>query len=157
MAISPECRVVVSVPNFLGGQHSALLDFILSRERNFHAATVAQGSSRAINEAVRRATILDSLGAFESFFVDRLKEQLAPALIQLGHAEFALGRIEVQATASNHGDYFRLHQDGGADATREISFVYFLHAEPRRFSGGELRICQTRLIDGRLKIGRAHV
>jgi Rps23 Pro-64 3,4-dihydroxylase Tpa1-like proline 4-hydroxylase len=28
--------------------------------------------------------------------------------------------------------------------------VYFLHGEPRRFSGGELRICQTRWIDGRL-------
>ena len=53
---------------------------------------------------------------------------------------FPLGRIEPQITASNDGDYFRLHQDGGPDDTREISFVYFLHSEPRRFSGGELRI-----------------
>ena len=46
----------------------------------------------------------------------------------------------MQITASNDGDYFRLHQDGGPDDTREITFVYFLHGEPRPFSGGELKI-----------------
>jgi hypothetical protein len=150
MTISPDGRVEASVPNFLGSQRQELLDFVLGQEQSFRAATVAQGDARAVNEAVRRARILDSLGAFEGAFVDHLKEQLPWALDRLGHPEFPFGRIEVQATASNHGDYFRLHQDGGPDATREISFVYFLHDEPRRFSGGELRICRTRWIDGRL-------
>ncbi len=150
MTISPDACTVVCVPNFLGGARSTLLDFVLGQEQNFHAATVSQGASRVVNDAVRRAKILHSLGVHEAAFVDRLQERLAPALDQLGQKSFPIGRIEVQATASNHGEYFRLHIDGGPDSTRQISFVYFLHGEPRRFTGGELRICQTRSVDGRL-------
>jgi hypothetical protein len=133
--------VEVSVPNFLAGQRQPMLDFVLTQEQNFRPATVGLGSGiRVVMEGFRRARILDSLGAFEGSFVDRLREQLQPAIDRLGHRRFPLGRIEAQITASNDGDYFRLHMDGGPDDTREISFVYFLHGEPRRFSGGELRI-----------------
>jgi hypothetical protein len=77
-------------------------------------------------------------GAFEGPFLDRLRERLEP-----------LGRIEVQIAASNDGDYFRLHMDGGPPDTREISFVYFLHGEPRRFTGGELCVAgETVLPEG---------
>ena len=71
-------------------------------------------------------------------------------LSRLGHKAFPVGRIELQVTASNDGDYFRLHQDSDGKDTRELSFVYFLHGEPRRFSGGELRLYETRVIDGRV-------
>ena len=37
-----------------------------------------------------------------------------------------------------------------AKTLREISFVYFFHGEPRRFSGGELRLWETRLVNGQL-------
>jgi 2OG-Fe(II) oxygenase superfamily len=138
--------VEVSIANFLDSQRQPMLDFVLGQEMNFRAATVALGSGkRAVIEGVRRARILDSLGDFERPFLSRLQEHLQPALNRLGHKEFPLGRIEVQITASNDGDYFRLHQDGGPDDTREISFVYFLHSEPRRFSGGELRILTETL------------
>jgi Rps23 Pro-64 3,4-dihydroxylase Tpa1-like proline 4-hydroxylase len=131
----------VSVSGFLGAMRHPLLDFVLGQEQNFRAATVnLGGGTRAVIEGVRRARILDTLSSFEGPFLDRLRERLQSALGQLGRAVFPIGRIEAQITASNDGDYFRLHQDGGADDTREISFVYFLHDEPRRFSGGELRV-----------------
>src|SRR6185369_7664014 len=149
MDIQQESSVVVSVPGFLGAQRLALLDFVLSQEPCFREAPVSQGHSRAVNAAVRRARLLDSLGALEGAFVDRLKEQLPSAVDRLGCA-FTPAAIEVQATASNDGDFFGLHQDGGPDSPREVSFIYFLHDEPRRFSGGELRICHTREVDGRL-------
>jgi 2OG-Fe(II) oxygenase superfamily len=140
--VGVDCTMVqVSIANFLNSKRQPMLDFVLSQEQNFHPATIALGSgNRVVIEGVRRARILDNLGGFEHLFLNRLQEQLQPALDRLGHKEFPLGRIEVQITASNDGDYFRLHQDGGPDDTREISFVYFLHSEPRRFSGGELRI-----------------
>jgi Rps23 Pro-64 3,4-dihydroxylase Tpa1-like proline 4-hydroxylase len=118
------------IPNFLGGRRRQLLDYALSQERRFRPATVSMGGSRAVIEGVRRAKVLESLGPFEDAFLERLR-QFAP---------IPPGRIESQITASNHGDYFRLHQDGGPDDTREITFVYFLHGEPRPFSGGELKI-----------------
>jgi Rps23 Pro-64 3,4-dihydroxylase Tpa1-like proline 4-hydroxylase len=62
-------------------------------------------------------------------------------------AEFPLGRIEIQMTASGDGDYFRMHRDGDDTSTRALSFVYFFHREPRRFSGGELRIFDSELVE----------
>ena len=151
-AFDPESIVEVSVANFLGGLRQQLLDQVLAQEANFHAATVVPASSAAptVNQTVRRARTLDGLGEMEAMFVERLKQQLQPALEKLGHKGFPIGRIELQVTSSNDGDYFRLHQDSGPDDTREISFVYFFHREPRRFSGGELRIYQTRVIDDRV-------
>ncbi len=96
------------------------------------------------------STKKDKPGEFEAKFAERIKEQLQPVLNKLGHKAFQMGRIEMQITASNDGDYFRLHQDSDPKSTREISFVYFFHREPRRFSGGELRIYQGRLIDDRV-------
>jgi hypothetical protein len=133
-----ELRESWAIPGFLGSRRQELLNYVLSQEQHFSAATVSLGSTRAVVEGVRRARVLTSLGALEAGFLDRLGQLLEPAFDKLGHASFAPGRIELQITASNDGDYFRLHQDGGWDDTREITFVYFLHGEPRPFSGGEL-------------------
>src|SRR5260370_150857 len=132
-----DCWVVAG---FLGGQREPLLDFVINKDVHFHPATVSLGATRSVIEGVRRAKILDSLCDWEGLFLGRLRQLLHPAIDRLGYKRFTPGRIELQATASNDGDYFRLHQDGGPDDTREITFVYFLHGEPRPFSGGELRI-----------------
>jgi Rps23 Pro-64 3,4-dihydroxylase Tpa1-like proline 4-hydroxylase len=151
-AFDPESIVEVSVANFLGAERQQLLDFIVGQENNFKAATIVPPAApgATVNEKVRRAKTLDNLGKFEARISERIKEQLQPVLTKLGHKSFPLGRIEMQVTASNDGDYFRLHQDSDPNSTREISFVYFLYREPRRFSGGELRIYESRVIDGRL-------
>jgi len=70
-------------------------------------------------------------------------------LKKLGLAAFPLGRIEIQMTASGDGDYFRMHRDGDLQSTRELSFVYFFFSEPRRFSGGELRIFDAERVGAR--------
>jgi Rps23 Pro-64 3,4-dihydroxylase Tpa1-like proline 4-hydroxylase len=59
---------------------------------------------------------------------------------------FQVTRDETQITASNDGDFFRWHTDNGSQevASREITFVYFFHREPKRFCGGELRIYDSR-------------
>lgn len=151
-AFDPESIVEVSVANFLGGERQKLLDHIIGQEKNFKAATVVERGAQkpSVNQKLRRGKTLDSLGPFESLIVDRIKQQLEPVMQKLGHRAFPLGRIEIQATASNDGDYFRLHADSDGKDTRELSFVYFLHSEPRGFSGGELRLYETRLVDGRL-------
>jgi hypothetical protein len=148
----PRNIIEVSIANFLGDFRQRVLEYVLSKERDFQVATVVPtgGSDPTVNETVRRAKVLNGLGQLENKVVERLKKELQPALQKLDHKGFPVGRIELQVTASNDGDYFRLHQDTGPNDTREISFVYFFHREPRRFSGGELRIYETRLIDGHL-------
>jgi Rps23 Pro-64 3,4-dihydroxylase Tpa1-like proline 4-hydroxylase len=122
------------IPGFLGSQRQELLNYVLAQESRFSAATVSIGSGRAVVEGVRRARVLETLGPLEEAFLERLR-RLVPQVF-----DFPQGRIEHQVAASNDGDYFRAHIDGGPDDTREITFVYFLHSEPRGFSGGELVI-----------------
>lgn len=130
-------------------QQQELLDYLITNESSFTAATIVRPGEAAatVDEQLRKARTLDNLGPFETMFAEAIKERLAPALDRLGHPAFPVGQIELQATASNDGDYFHLHADSEPHDTREISFVYFLHRLPRRFSGGELRIFRTKVVD----------
>ena len=151
-AVDPEVRFAVSVNNLLGAEREKLLGYVLESEPRFVSATVAVQSDDKthVNERLRRARTLDDLGPFRDTFQKALMAHLEPALKHLRHTGFPVGKIEMQVTASGNGDYFRLHADSDAKSTREISFVYYFHREPRRFSGGELRLYQSRLIDGQL-------
>jgi hypothetical protein len=128
-----------------------LMDHVLSNEKKFTAATLREphGSGSVVNEKMRRSVTLDDLGGLEKTFTERIKQHLHEVLPRVGKKPFPVGRIEMQITASNDGDYFRLHKDTDGTDTREVSFVYFFYHEPRRYSGGELRIYPTREIDGR--------
>jgi hypothetical protein len=151
-AFDPESIVEFSVRNFLGESRQALLDVIIHQQGSFRPATIIErgADSPSVNEKLRRGKTLDHLGKFESLFADRIKQQLETVLKTLKHRSFPLGRIELQVNASNDGDYFRLHADSDGKDTREISFVYFVHGEPRRFTGGELRLYEARLINGEI-------
>jgi hypothetical protein len=130
-----------------------LVEHVTRNERRFTPATIREpdGTGTTVNERMRRAATLDDLGEFEGLVSDRIKQHLHEVLPRIGKKPFPVGRIEMQITTSNDGDYFRLHKDTDATDTREVSFVYFFYREPRRFSGGELRIYPTRMVDGRLQ------
>ncbi|WP_375049751.1 2OG-Fe(II) oxygenase [Bradyrhizobium sp. 8-10B] len=146
-----ELVFAVSASNVFGAERNKLLDYVLQSEKRFVSASVTAGEAPpAVNEKVRRARTLDDLGPFAGTFQDLLLQHLEPALKRLGHPPFPVGRIEAQITASGNGDYFRLHSDTDATSTREISFVYHFHREPRRFSGGELRLYKSKLVKDKL-------
>jgi Rps23 Pro-64 3,4-dihydroxylase Tpa1-like proline 4-hydroxylase len=151
-SFDPGEKIEIQFNNLLGAQRQQLLDYLVAHEKDFTPATVIEPHAQkaAVDAKLRRARTLDNLGEFKAVLTNRIKEYLQPALQKLEHKEFPLGRIEIQATASNDGDYFRLHPDSDGRDTREITFVYFLHGEPRRYSGGELRIFSTRLVNGEL-------
>jgi predicted 2-oxoglutarate/Fe(II)-dependent dioxygenase YbiX len=132
---------------------SRLVDHAVKNQKQFKSATIREpgGQQAVVNEKMRRAVTLDDLGEFETLFAERIKQHLHEVLPRIGVKPFEVGKIEMQLTASQDGDYFRLHKDTDANDTRRVSFVYFFHAEPRRFSGGELRIYPTQMINGRLQ------
>ena len=94
----------------------------------------------------RRSRVLIGLGGHEQMITDRVLTCLPRVLQKWERDPFPISRIETQATASNHGDFFHCHSDNGAEAVaaREVTFVYFFHREPKQFSGGELRIYDSR-------------
>jgi Rps23 Pro-64 3,4-dihydroxylase Tpa1-like proline 4-hydroxylase len=133
-------------------EQQGLLDHVLERRQEFEAATIIErgAGSPSVNEKVRRGLSLDGLGRFEGLITERVMEQLEEVRARLRYPAFPLGRIELQATAGGDGDYFRIHSDSDGEDTRELTFVHFFFAEPRRFSGGELRVFETDQRDGRL-------
>lgn len=159
-AFDPEELVSVEYANLLAEpERQQLLDYLVENEDKFTAATVVEpdAESATVNETMRRGRTLHDLGSFEGVVSERIRERLQPALQRLGHPEFPVGRIELQVTASGDGDYFRLHPDASPGDTRELTFVYFVHREPRRFSGGELRLFMAREQDGELaRSDRSH-
>jgi len=146
-------EVALMVREFLtrDEQHH-LLEHVLKSVHDFRPGTIVESGagSPTINERVRRSLTLDDLGPFQKLFTDRIKQHLETALARLGHQSFPIGSIELQATASGDGDYFRIHRDSDGTDTRELTFVYMFSSEPRKFSGGELRIFETSLVDGRM-------
>jgi hypothetical protein len=140
----------VSLANFLGDDLGELMKQVLDRKNKFQPATVLpeDGDTPVIDERMRRAATLDDVAFIESNFVDRLKGALPGALSRMGIKGFPVGRIELQVTASADSDYYRMHRDADARSTRVLSFVYFFHAEPRQFYGGELRLYDNRRVGG---------
>jgi len=127
---------------------NALQQYVLEQEMLFEISEVLSPgvSGGAIDYEQRRSRVLMNLGAHEKTITDRLLTCLPRALHQWGRDAFPISRIEIQTTASNHGDFFRCHTDSGMEAVadREITFVYFFHREPKQFSGGELHLYDSR-------------
>ena len=121
---------------------SALLQYAISREPDFQAGTVITAESEgAVMLDHRRSRLLYELGPFLSLVTDRVRHFLDYTLQRLAHAPFPVLDIDAGLAASNDGDFFGPHRDvDAANSTREISYVYYFHREPKAFSGGELRI-----------------
>lgn len=56
--------------------------------------------------------------------------------------------LELQVTAHGNNCYYKTHNDNGSPDTckRVLSYVYYLHRQPKSFTGGELKIYDTKTI-----------
>jgi Rps23 Pro-64 3,4-dihydroxylase Tpa1-like proline 4-hydroxylase len=139
----------VVLDEFLAPQELAsLVDYALQRESEFQVSEViSPANAGVVDYEHRRSRVLLDMGIHEPAFTDRVKSALPLVLAKLGMDEFSIASIESQITASNDGDFFRVHPDNGHDevAGRYLTFVYFFHREPKQFEGGELRIHDARL------------
>ncbi len=127
---------------------NTLTQYVLEHEMLFEMSEVLSPgvTGGAVDYDHRRSRVLMDLGGHEKMISDRVLTCLPRVLKKWGRDPFSISRVETQTTASNHGDFFHCHVDNGAEAVaaREITFVYFFHREPKQFSGGELRIYDSR-------------
>ena len=74
------------------------------------------------------------------WFEARLRDAFAEALPRLRLPEPRECRVEMGMSAYLGGGFFAAHKDNGASVvrTRLVSFAYYFHRRPKRFSGGEL-------------------
>jgi Rps23 Pro-64 3,4-dihydroxylase Tpa1-like proline 4-hydroxylase len=130
----------------------ALMQYALEKEMEFNISQVISPGvpGGTVDYETRRSRVLMELGPHREIIVNRLRKALPRVLTRLNHPEFEVTRVETQITASNDGDFFHWHNDNGEGevATREITFVYFFHREPKPFGGGELRIYDSQFDRG---------
>ncbi len=138
----------VVLDEFLAPQElQELLAFTLDHEAEFRASEVISPAGGVVDYQHRKSHVLDQAGPYQELILDRIKDVLPSVLKKLNMEEYPITRTEVQVTASNDGDSFAVHTDDGHDevASRYLTFVYFFHREPKQFTGGELRIHDSRL------------
>lgn len=119
---------------------AALLALAQANRERFEPGAV--GSSRAVNPAVRKALVEQNATVKEvrPWFETHLRKAFSEALPRMGMCEPGQYRVEMSMSAHRGGDFFAKHIDNATRATRArmVSFAYYFHREPRRFSGGEL-------------------
>jgi Rps23 Pro-64 3,4-dihydroxylase Tpa1-like proline 4-hydroxylase len=98
----------------------------------------------------RRSRVVNRAGDLAADLVDRVRDRFPELCADLKVPPFSISEIEAQLTVHSDGDYFQVHTDNGDDETRTraISYVYYFHRQPKRFTGGELVLFDTRLENG---------
>jgi len=143
----------VLLDEFLAPQElQELTRFALEQENAFHISEVISPGVEGgiVDPENRRSRVLMDLGKHGDVVVGRIQSALPRVLEKLGMKTFSVSRVETQITASNHGDFFRHHSDNREEevASRQLTFVYFFHREPKAFHGGELRLHNSQLENG---------
>jgi SM-20-related protein len=131
-------------------QHRALLEYVVRRQDQFADSTVSTN-----DPDYRRSKILYEFPEFADLFRRKVAEAMPGVLPALGMQSFPVRDIEAQLTAHNDGNYFRLHNDSGSPdtANRALTYVYYFHNEPKGYSGGEFRLYDSVLANGRYACG----
>jgi SM-20-related protein len=128
---------------FAPAEMSALWDLAMHREADFVASEViGQQAEARRNAEFRRSRVLFDVSEAYPIVTDRVISVLPYVLSRLEITPFAISQIELQVTASNDSEWFKAHHDSGqgGSGSRELTFVYYCHREPRSFTGGQLRM-----------------
>lgn len=132
------------------GDHRRLLDWTLAARDRLRPSKVLGG---VVDEELRISSNLRDLGGIRPLLKTAIADRLDEIFAGAGIRPFAPDVIETELAAHGDGAHFAPHVDVayGADRglvrgegtgahDRIVSCVYYFHAEPRRFAGGELRL-----------------
>ncbi len=129
----------------------ALTKYVLQHESDFTPSTVVshEGPDSASDPSYRKSLVLYNLGEYTSMIQDRLLDLLPKVLTAFERESFPISHFDIQVTASNDGDFFKVHQDNSSEDPvdihrREVSFVYYFHNEPKAFTGGQLKLYNSQ-------------
>lgn len=128
-----------------------LTKYVLAHEADFTPSTVIpDGVPNAETDlSYRKSRVLYDLGEYGPLVQERLLALLPEVLAVFQRDEFPISNVDIQLTASNHGDFFKVHRDNSSIEPldiplREVSYVYYFHREPKAFSGGQLRLYNSK-------------
>jgi Rps23 Pro-64 3,4-dihydroxylase Tpa1-like proline 4-hydroxylase len=151
---SEPANVLVSqyfqIDNFLTQEEKEqLLAYTLQRESAFVPTSTTTNTADYPDH--RDSQVLYSFPEFSELIISRIRAILPDVHRKLGVTSFPISQIESQLTAHNDGNYYKVHNDNGSPetVTRELTYVYYFHREPKPFSGGELLIYDSKIENNR--------
>lgn len=123
-------------------EHQSLLQSAIQQESAFVPTQTTTDTPD-----YRQSMILPNLEGLADRVLERIEQVLPDVLQRLNLPVFTASEIEVQLTAHNDGNYYKLHNDSGSPdtATRELTYVYYFYNEPKPFSGGELLVYDSKI------------
>ncbi|WP_372024076.1 2OG-Fe(II) oxygenase [Tistrella mobilis] len=130
---------------------SRLLAFALAQAELFSETQVGNQKGRVAKQ-IRSSRVIGTLGALEGDLETKFRALLPRATAALHLAPFTLDSLSMELAAHGDGDFYRRHIDtfvrGEMTGTdRVLTAVYYFHATPRPFTGGELRLHSLRPLD----------
>jgi len=133
----------IQLDNFFSqAEWQRLLEYVTRHKSNFLP------TNTSANDAdYRRSLVLHSFPEFSHLITEQLQIILPAIFSQLEISPFNISAIEAQLTAHNDGNHYKIHNDNGSPdtANREFTYVYYFYKEPKPFSGGELRIYDSKI------------
>jgi Rps23 Pro-64 3,4-dihydroxylase Tpa1-like proline 4-hydroxylase len=138
----------VFIENFLSPEdNKKALEIALTQADQFVGSKTTTQAKDYRKSSILYATLFPD---YYNFLRQKLLATLPDILQQLNHPTFEVSQVEMQLTAHNDGCFYKIHNDSGSEktATRTITYVYYFHQEPKKFSGGELRLYETELKAG---------
>ena len=149
--LPPYARMFDFLPE---SDHRQLLDWALSIADKFRPATVSKGRPKRefrVDPERRIGLTTRKLGPLEPVLRERLLAALPELIAATGTGGPPPSSLELELAAHADGAYYRPHIDIPVGADRQplganpgedrvLSAVYYFYAEPKAFSGGELRL-----------------
>lgn len=142
------------VENFLSeAEAERAMAHALAHVSGFQDSTISnqyvQGASTP-DTRLRRSRILNDVGAVVPMIGQRLHATMPRLWSELKMQPMNFTQMECQLSVHGDGDFFNTHTDNALPdiAHRVISYVYYFHKEPKRFSGGHLRIYKSVIDNG---------
>lgn len=128
-------------------QVEPVMTWVTGQGHQFTTSKVMSGyeGQDAEDADFRRSKVMSQPGPVRALFERRLLSELDQARRALGLPPLPVTHVELQVTASNDGDFFKCHNDNAhaVVADRSLTFVYFVHREPKPFRGGHLTLYET--------------
>lgn len=139
------CSNYIQIDDFLTPEENQYaLDIALQRQQDYIESSTTTQADNYRKSSVLFAQYYPELSELIKSKVVAIVPEI---LSKLNQRPFAISEIEIQLTAHNDGCFYKMHNDAGSEktATRELTYVYYFHKQPKAFSGGELKLYDTEL------------
>jgi Rps23 Pro-64 3,4-dihydroxylase Tpa1-like proline 4-hydroxylase len=139
---------VVQLDGFLTGSQAAwLMELAFAAEQRFVRSRVSDS-----RDDYRHSLMMAAPHDLWELMTGKIRTVMPEVMSQLRAGKFTVGNIDCQITASVDGSYFKVHTDADDQqmVKRQLTYVYYFNREPRGFTGGELRIYDDRIKNGKL-------